>query len=243
MLRAEIPDDGPCLEIGVGTGRIALPLASEGVRIIGVDISREMLRRLVLNMDDATSPVAVAVADATRLPFPDHTFASAIASHVFHLIPDWTGAIAELVRVVRPAGVVLASRGRRSDTGWAHQVSERFFVEAGNPAWPPGASTIELVDQHMHSLGVGVRELPELSVPGLGSINELLANLEAGYWSACWKLDEPSRIRAAQAVRKWAGADLGDLDAARPTRESSVWRTYTMPGSKKGAAAGTPVIG
>jgi len=36
MLQAEIPRDGPCLEIGVGTGRIALPLAREGVPVFGV---------------------------------------------------------------------------------------------------------------------------------------------------------------------------------------------------------------
>jgi SAM-dependent methyltransferase len=34
---------GPVVELGVGTGRIAIPLAAEGIRVIGVDSSRAML--------------------------------------------------------------------------------------------------------------------------------------------------------------------------------------------------------
>ncbi len=227
MLRAEIPRDGRCLEIGVGTGRIALPLARAGVPVVGVDISREMLLRLVLNAGG--NPPPIAVADATHLPFGDRTFASAIASHVFHLIPRWTDAIGELMRVVRPDGVVFASRGRRSATGWEHLVSRRFFVEAGDPPWPPGASTIEAVDDHMQSRGATVRELIELSTEGSMSVDELLANLEAGYWSACWSLDEHDRMRAAAATRDWARGEFGDLAEQRPSVESSVWRAYVLP--------------
>src|SRR6266508_3837454 len=34
---------GPVVELGVGTGRIAIPIAQTGIRVIGVDSSREML--------------------------------------------------------------------------------------------------------------------------------------------------------------------------------------------------------
>ncbi len=227
MLLTEIPRDGTCLEIGVGTGRIALPLARAGVRVVGVDISREMLRRLVLNAGG--NPPPIAVADATRLPFRDRVFASAIASHVFHLIPEWTRAIGELMRVVRPAGVVFASRGRRQGTGWEHEVSRRFFVAAGDPPWPPGADTIEKVDEHMRSRGAVVRELTELSMEGSMSIDELLAKMEAGYWSACWSLDHPARVRAAAAARDWARAEFGDLARQRPSIETSIWHAYFLP--------------
>ena len=37
---------GPVLELGVGTGRLALPLAGRGVEVVGVDASEEMLARL-----------------------------------------------------------------------------------------------------------------------------------------------------------------------------------------------------
>jgi SAM-dependent methyltransferase len=43
---AELARDGAALELGVGTGRIALPLAERGVRVHGIDLSGEMLARL-----------------------------------------------------------------------------------------------------------------------------------------------------------------------------------------------------
>jgi len=43
---ASLAGDGPVLELGIGTGRIALPLAARGVEIHGVDASTEMVARL-----------------------------------------------------------------------------------------------------------------------------------------------------------------------------------------------------
>jgi ubiquinone/menaquinone biosynthesis C-methylase UbiE len=227
MLLGEMPSAGPCLEIGVGTGRIALPLARAGMSMVGVDISREMLRTLVDKMD--TSNLTIVVADATRLPFSANSFASAIAAHVFHLIPSWTIAVAELLRVVRPDGVILASRGGGHSTEWAREVRRHFFVEAGDPAWPPGAGRLEELDEHMRSLDVEARALPVLSVEGETSIDDVIAHLEAGYASACWSLDEGTRKKAGAATREWAAAKFGDLDQARPSADSSVWHAYAVP--------------
>jgi ubiquinone/menaquinone biosynthesis C-methylase UbiE len=227
MLLAEMPSEGPCLEIGVGTGRIALPLAREGLSIVGVDISREMVKRLVEKAGD--SMALIAVADATRLPFGADTFSSAIAAHVLHLIPNWTVAVGELLRVVRPGGIVLASRGGGQRTGWGRQVMRRFFVEAGDPIWPPGADRLEEVDKHMRSLGLAMRALPVLATEGEMSIDAVITQLEAGYFSACWSLDDAMRKKAAAATREWASAELGDLEKARPTRSPTVWHAYAVP--------------
>ncbi len=43
---AELAEGGRALELGVGTGRIALPLAARGVPVHGIDLSRAMVRRL-----------------------------------------------------------------------------------------------------------------------------------------------------------------------------------------------------
>jgi SAM-dependent methyltransferase len=45
-LLAELAADGPALELGIGTGRIALPLARRGVRVHGIELSRAMAARL-----------------------------------------------------------------------------------------------------------------------------------------------------------------------------------------------------
>src|SRR5882757_3394671 len=43
---AELADGGRALELGIGTGRIALPLAQRGVPVHGIDMSRAMVARL-----------------------------------------------------------------------------------------------------------------------------------------------------------------------------------------------------
>ena len=43
---AELAGDGPALELGIGTGRIALPLAQRGVDVHGIDLSSAMVARL-----------------------------------------------------------------------------------------------------------------------------------------------------------------------------------------------------
>src|SRR5262245_28598658 len=91
------------LEIGVGTGRIALPVSAYTGAYVGVDISRPMMARL--KAKQSGEAVYVAEADATLLPFAEHSFDGAAAVHVFHLIPGWQKALAELKRVLRPGAM------------------------------------------------------------------------------------------------------------------------------------------
>jgi SAM-dependent methyltransferase len=43
---AELAGPGPALELGIGTGRVALPLAARGVEVHGIDASAAMVERL-----------------------------------------------------------------------------------------------------------------------------------------------------------------------------------------------------
>lgn len=232
-LLAELPRDGRCLEIGIGTGRIALPLVQNGVHVVGVDISREMLGRLVANA--AGSPPPIVQADATRLPFRDATFAAAIAVHVMHLIPPWRQAVAELVRVLRPDGIMVVTgrygamrKAGAPDDRWDQRLLRRFFQEAGDPPWPPGLDGLQQLDDHMRPLGAEVTELPGLQIDVPSTINEVLDHLQAGYSSACWSLDEETRLHAATRAREWARGELGDPDEARTAREGVLWHVYRL---------------
>jgi ubiquinone/menaquinone biosynthesis C-methylase UbiE len=228
LLVAELSGRARVLEVGIGTGRFALPLAREGVPITGIDISREMLARLRENADG--SPPPLVVADATRLPFRAGTFDAAIAAHVLHLVPGWREAVAEIVRVLEPGGLLVATRGSRTiDAGWWSALRNHYFLAAGNPAWPPGLDRIEQLDAEMRGRGATEKALPAVSDTGCASANELLAMLEAGIWSACWSLDEQTRRRAAAEARQWAEANLDDLDAPRPMTEVLAWRAYRLP--------------
>ena len=228
MVAGELAGAGRVLEVGIGTGRIALPLLREGVDVTGVDISRDMLDRLRMNANGHPPPIAIA--DAMRLPFADGAFGGAVAAHVFHLIPRWKDAVSEIVRVVRPGGVLIASRGGRTfGAEWWRSVRRQFFLAAGDPPWPPGMDRIEELDEEMAARGAHIKKLQEITQADSVSVNQLLSLLEEGVWSACWTLEPEVRRHAAASARVWAEANLGDLDEKRSVTEVLAWRSYRLP--------------
>jgi ubiquinone/menaquinone biosynthesis C-methylase UbiE len=76
---------GVCLEIGCGAGRITRALALDFVRVVGVDVSDEMLRRA---REATPDNVALTRIDGTELPFEDSTFDAVISTHVFQHLDD-----------------------------------------------------------------------------------------------------------------------------------------------------------
>ena len=59
---------GPALELGIGTGRVALPLASEGVEVHGIDASQAMVDRLRAKPGGEVIPVTIGSFSEFALP-------------------------------------------------------------------------------------------------------------------------------------------------------------------------------
>jgi SAM-dependent methyltransferase len=57
---AGIAGDGPVLELGIGTGRVALPLAARGIDVRGVDASARMVEKLRAKPGGDAIPVTMA---------------------------------------------------------------------------------------------------------------------------------------------------------------------------------------
>ncbi len=91
--------DRPVLDIGAGTGVVALGLTELGYQVIGVDLSRGMLCRALDRLDGR----AVA-GDALALPFVSASFDQAYSVWVLHHVGDMAGALREVARVLRPHG-------------------------------------------------------------------------------------------------------------------------------------------
>ncbi len=87
------------LEVGVGTGRVAVPLADTGLRVTGVDAARGMLSRA-----RAKGLSRLVRGSAYRLPFKEGAFDAAIFVHVLHVLDEPARAIAEAARAA-PKGV------------------------------------------------------------------------------------------------------------------------------------------
>lgn len=217
LLMAELRDADRVLEIGVGTGRIGLTL---DVPLIGLDLSRPMME--VLRAKDASVPLIEG--DATRLPFPDACFDAAYAAHVFHLIPTWDMAFAELVRVVRPGGVLLAARGSgNTDVGRAMHAHMRTRRD------PIGADTIEQIDAVASRLGLGVRSLEAIAWTAPFDVGAEIAGIANREWSGLWEVPDDEVRRAVDIARAWAVERFGAVDAVVPATSSFAWHAYQVP--------------
>src|SRR5678816_4681001 len=64
---AALAGDGRALELGIGTGRIALPLAGRGVEVHGIDLSQAMVARLREKPGGEEIPVAIGDFAITRV--------------------------------------------------------------------------------------------------------------------------------------------------------------------------------
>ena len=82
---AELAGDGAALELGIGTGRIALPLAQRGVRVHGIDLSEAMVAKLREKPGGDEIPVAIGDFATTRV---EGTFS--LAYLVFNTINNLT---------------------------------------------------------------------------------------------------------------------------------------------------------
>jgi ubiquinone/menaquinone biosynthesis C-methylase UbiE len=228
VLLADLSGRGRALEVGVGTGRIALDLHAGGQPMAGVDLSLGMLRRLV-EKAGGEPPFPLAVGDATALPFPDRRFGAVLVCHVFHLIPDWRQALAEAVRMLRPGGVILVELTERQQ-GAASAVNRHFWSLTSTGARTvPGLRDWSELAQPLADRGFRARELEPVVERLEISLGEVIRRLEAGMFASCWSL-EPAELRSAgAATREWARERFGSLDAPHSIQNTITWHAYDAP--------------
>jgi SAM-dependent methyltransferase len=100
------------LDVATGTGRLPRALLRqppfEG-RVIGLDLSRRMLREAVRRTAQFGDRLTFIWQDASQLPFEDDTFDAVTCIEAMEFVPDPHQVLEELVRVLRPGGVLLVT--------------------------------------------------------------------------------------------------------------------------------------
>jgi SAM-dependent methyltransferase len=200
------------LELGVGTGRIALPLVSRGFPYTGVDISAEMMQRLMAKAPADAGNLTLVEGDVTDLPFGDDAFDVVLTVHLLHLVPEWRTALSEIQRVLAPGGA---------------------FVHGGN-AHVPGAPGGEIRRQWRdisRSLGAplrpeyGSREAVEAALIESGARLavyrvvrwqaevrplELIESIHRRTFSQSWEVPDDIMDEAHERMLQWARERFDD---------------------------------
>jgi demethylmenaquinone methyltransferase/2-methoxy-6-polyprenyl-1,4-benzoquinol methylase len=98
------PAAGAALDVGTGTGRLALALAERMPRgrVVGIDFAEPMLRHgiMALGARPGWTRVRLVLGDALALPFPDRSFDRVTTAFVVRNVPDACAAFAEIARVL-----------------------------------------------------------------------------------------------------------------------------------------------
>ncbi|MFJ3338959.1 class I SAM-dependent methyltransferase [Streptomyces sp. NPDC086766] len=95
------------LDAGCGSGPLSAALRERGAVVTGIDASAGMLALARRRLGDDAALHLVDLSD--RLPFADGAFDDVVASLVLHYLQDWGPTLAELRRVLRPGGRLIAS--------------------------------------------------------------------------------------------------------------------------------------
>jgi SAM-dependent methyltransferase len=220
---------GRIVEIGVGTGQVAIPLHEAGLDVLGLDLSRPMLAQLQ-RKSGGMARFPLVQGDALQMPFADDAFGGAYLRWVLHLIPGWKVAVHEIARVIRPGGRFLVGLG--SYGGARSDIQERFARSAGISIEPVGLAWGGWRELDEEVAGLGGEKLPDVSFldRGRDDLDHFMRGIEANRYSWTWAVpDDALRERAAADARAWAEARWGPLDRVPPEAFECRYGAYRFP--------------
>lgn len=210
------------LEVGIGTGRVAVPLAERGVRVSGADIAPKMLG--VLRAKRADIPVLLA--EATRLPFRDGAFDAALFVHVLHLVPDVDGVLREAVRVVHPGGAIIYGGDdhpagiRREADAIVWECAREAGVDMGTRDAPHHRAMEAMSGGVLRDAGARLETIEAARWTGRVSVRQMLERLARRDYSSSWRIPEEKVAGIVEAARPRLEALLGGPDGEAPFERS-----------------------
>lgn len=213
------------LEIGVGTGRIALPLSALVAQVNGVDLSLPMLGRL--RAKQTTERVHVVQGNIMQLPFAAASIDAVLAVHIFHLVAGYADALREAARVLKSGGVLI------------HAWNENDHRSALDEVWraATGVGRGSAVGMSMDDRQTAVKangwqptDAPQrLDYTIHRAPNEYLDSLRQRMWSHTWTMSDEQLDMGVRAVEAYIRDHYADPDAAEDIPAAFVAQAYHAP--------------
>ena len=116
------------LDGGCGTGLITRDLAlRRGRRVIGLDLNEDMLNQAAHRLRDFKN-VKLYPGNVLVLPFDEHAFDGYVSNNVLHFVNDSKKFFSEMIRVIKPGGILSISAARPCcDMGILVKATRRYF--------------------------------------------------------------------------------------------------------------------
>jgi SAM-dependent methyltransferase len=219
---ARLEVSGRILDVAAGTGRVAIPVAAAGHRVVVADRAKEMLG--VLRGKAATLRIDAVVASAASLPFGDRTFDAVVIARLLYLTPDWQQILNEALRVLSAGGRLLHEWANGTPAEASFLIKERLrtlLEDAGVTApFHPGVGRESHVDTFLLGRGCALVETVEVRLDGAMTVGDFLGGIEAGEFSYTWSAPADVRDRCVAALRSWAS---GRFDMNAPAFGATTW--------------------
>ena len=122
------------LDVGCGTGFLALRFAEMGHDVTGVDLAPHMIERARRKAEEDSLEVDFRTGDAVDLDLPAEMFDLVTARHVIWNLPDPERGVAEWLRVIRPGGRLALVEGKWAENDTLY-LSHRQRVESRLKDW------------------------------------------------------------------------------------------------------------
>ncbi|HVP05508.1 MAG TPA: class I SAM-dependent methyltransferase [Dehalococcoidia bacterium] len=215
------------LEVGIGTGRMARPLMRAGLRMVGVDISAEMMGQLLAQLTPEHTPPELLLGDATALPFRDGSFKAAMVVHVLHLVASVEATVREIKRVLAPGGVLL-HQTRKPHAGvddlWreSYAVLTRLLAERGYQLKP--RLLPEDIRAAISRTGAGLKVIDVTEASETSTVNEEMERIKNRICSWSWPVPEGPLVDAMPDYERWLQERTGGSWTDKTTIELEVWR-------------------
>ena len=173
------------LDVGVGTGRFSKPLQDAGFEVVGIDVSKKMIKKA-----KEKGMRNLILSDACSLPFRDKVFGAVVCIHILHLISKWKTALFEICRVILGSMVSLF---------YAHKDPVRAAYD----------ELLKKYGYERHRPGKSEQDLRELVRPSKSvfvcsyntSSDDRLTNLAQGTCSSQWEIPKEITRRVVAELR------------------------------------------
>ncbi len=119
------------LELATGTGLIAKHIVNAAAQIEATDASAEMIAEA--KRDNRSAKLHFSVQDMFCLPYADKSFDVVIVSNALHIVPQPEKALAEIQRVSKDDGVLIAPTFTHAGNSFSGKVRAFFMRLAGFP--------------------------------------------------------------------------------------------------------------